>query len=420
MDEIQKRPFARPLFWWITGILLQTCFPLQLWSVWFMLPAAALLVVILIITKQGASLSYDARWVWGAIIACVLVFLAIQTTSFTEQRLSNPSEPGWLLEHARVAQAYLVEKLDLLDLPDSGKAILATLTLNYREHMSWEIRVQFSSIGVAHLLSVSGFHVAIVCNFLSTLFSWFPKQKFFHWLKYVLIVSLLWTFAYVAGLSIPTVRAALMISIYLTGGVLGRRHDRYNTLAAAAFCMLVYNPYYLFEIGFQLSFTAVFFILYLQPRLSRRIEVRNPLLAKPWDLMNVSLAAQIGTAFLCCYYFRTCSTVFLFTNLFLSLLAIVLIPAVLMLMLLPAWMPGYEILQWIVETLTNHLMWFVARFSQVPGAAMSIPFDFVTMLSSYGILGFWLCYCRSKRVWMLLSALSLLLFVLCWQVRMQG
>ncbi|MDR3269634.1 MAG: ComEC/Rec2 family competence protein [Tannerella sp.] len=419
LKEIQKRPFARPLFWWITGILLQVCFPLQQSSVWFMLSVATIVLFAMMIAKGGASLSYDARWVWGAIIACVLLFLAIQSTAYTEQRLLNPSAPGWLQEKAKIAQIYLVERLDRLNLTDSGKAILATLTLNHRQEMSWEIRNQFSTVGVAHLLSVSGFHVAVVCNFLSILFSVFPKQMFFRWSRYLLMISLLWTFAYVAGLSIPTVRAALMLSIYLTGQILGRRQDRYNTLAAAAFCMLLYNPFYLFEVGFQLSFIAVFFILYLQPRFSRLIEVRNPLLATPWNILTVTVAAQIGTVFLCGYYFRSCSTVFLFTNIFLSLLATVLIPATLLWMFLPAWIPGYGILQWLVETLTNHLMWFVARFSQVPGAALSLHFDFVTMLSAYGILGLWLCYCRSKRTWMLFSALSLTLFVLCWQIGMR-
>jgi competence protein ComEC len=412
MKEIQKRPFARLLFWWITGILLQVCFPFQQVSAGLLLPVAVVLILSLFFAKRNVSLSYDMRWVWGALIACVVLFLAIQDTAYTEQWLQYPSAPSWLQEHARIIQVYLVEKLDRLNLPDSGKSVLATLTLNYRQEVSWVIRNQFSTIGVVHLLSVSGFHVGVVCGFLSVLFSVFPRRTFFRWSRYLLRVLLLWAFAYVAGLSIPTVRAALTLTIYLTGGILQRRQDRYNTLVAAAFCMLLYNPFYLFEIGFQLSFIAVFFILYLQPRFSRLIEVRNPLLATPWNILTVTVAAQIGTVFLCSYYFRSCSTVFLFTNVYLSLLATVLIPLALLWMLLPAWIPGCGILQWIVEALTNNLMWFVGRFSQVPGAALSVRFDFVTMLCAYGILGLWLCYCRSKRMWMLFTALIVLLFAL--------
>lgn len=65
-------------------------------------------------------------------------------------------------------------------------------------------------------------------------------------------------FVFITGLAPSAVRAALMLSLYLTGRALRRVTDGYNTLAAAAFCMLAYNPYYLFDVGFQLSYLAVF------------------------------------------------------------------------------------------------------------------------------------------------------------------
>lgn len=102
-----------------------------------------------------------------------------------------------------------------------------------------------------------------------------------------------------------------MLSLYLTGRALRRVTDGYNTLAAAAFCMLAYNPYYLFDVGFQLSYLAVFFILFLVPRFKEWIVVRNPLLAMPWEWITVSIAAQIGTALLCFYYFGQFSDSFL-------------------------------------------------------------------------------------------------------------
>jgi competence protein ComEC len=415
MEELLKRPFVRLLLWWITGIVLQVCFPLERLSAALLLPVAAALVLSLF-SRQRGRLSYDARWVWGALMMCLVLFLSIQMTALTEKRLSTPSESGWLQHRAREVQLYMVEKLEPLQLSDDGKAVLATITVNYRLAMTRELRKQFSTVGMSHLLSISGFHVAIVGSFLTLLFSFLPRRKLFLRAKYVVLMASIWTYAYVSGLSAPAVRASLMFTVYLTGTVLQRRPDRYNTLAGAAFCMLWYHPFYLFDIGFQLSYLGTWAILYLQPRLARLIEVRNPLLACPWDALTVSLAAQIGTIPLCAYYFGQTSTVCLLTNVYLSFLSIGLIPLALLWMLLPTGLPGSGLLQWVIETLTGSLMWIVDRFSRVPGATVAMEFDFVTLLCTYGILVLGLCYCRTKSFRMLSTLLGLLLFALGWQL----
>ncbi|MDR2764979.1 MAG: ComEC/Rec2 family competence protein [Tannerella sp.] len=415
MEELLKRPFTRLLFWWITGIVLQVCFPLERLSVGVLFPVGVALVLPLFFRRQ-AALSYDARWVWGALIACLLVFLSIQMTVLTEKRLSTPSEPGWLQLKAQAVQFSMVEKLDPLSLSDDEKAILATITVNYRLAMTRELRSQFSTIGMSHLLSISGFHVAIVGRFLMFIFSFFPRRKVFRWLKYVLLMAAIWAYAYISGLSAPAVRASLMFTVYQTGILLQRSPDKYNTLAGTAFCMLWYNPFYLFDIGFQLSYLGTWSIMYLQPRFARLIEVRNPLLAYPWDILTVSLAAQIGTIPLCAYYFGKTSTVCLLTNVYLTFLSIGLIPLTLLWMLLPAGLPGSGVVQWVIEMLTRSLMWIVDRFSAIPGATVSMDYDFVTLLCSYGILVFGLCYFRMKSFPMLLSTLGLLLFILGWQL----
>ena len=416
LEEMQKRPFVRLLFWWIAGILLQICFPLEQLS-WFLLVFVAVIVIIsLCLAKIQSAISYQNRWVWGVLISCLFIFFAIQSTYIAEKRMSIPPSSGWILEKAKSMQVTMVSNLDELQVSDDEKAVLATLTVNYRKALSRETRSRFSATGVAHILSVSGFHVGIVCAFLSLLFSALPKRSFFHWLKYILTIVLVWAYAFIAGLSNPAVRAALMISIYLIGQMLQLRPERYNTLAAAAFCMLAYDPFSLFDIGFQLSFTAVFFILYLQPRFYRLIELRNPIFKSLWGILTVTVAAQIGTVFLSCFYFGQSSSIFLFTNLFLSLLATLLVPLTLIWMILPTGIPGIGIIQWVIEVLSKSMMEVVNRFSQIPGSTFTLRFDLITLLCAYGILGLLLCYFRSKRTWMLLSALTFILFLLCRQL----
>ena len=289
--------------------------------------------------------------------------------------------------------------------------MLATITLGYRKDMSRDVRKRFSVTGVAHLLAVSGFHVAVVCGFLSFLFSFLPKSGFCRWGRYLSTLCLLWCFVVVTGLAPSAVRDGLMLTLYLTGQVLRRRTDGYNTLAAAAFCMLVFNPLYLFDVGFQLSYLAVLAILFLQPRLQNLIVVRNPLVAIPWGWITVTLAAQAGTTLLCLYYFRQFSLVFLCTNLPLTFLSTFLIPAGLVWLLLPPGIPGYGLLQLFVERLTHTLFWIVDAFSRVTQVTFQDRIDvWFTVLGYSSILSF-LLYVKTRRPGFLLAGLLLLLFI---------
>jgi competence protein ComEC len=337
--------------------------------------------------------------------------------SLVEQQEGRTSEPGLLLTKAVAFQEHMVERLDLLNISDEEKSVLATITVNYRRNMPKEVSRQFSMVGLSHLLSVSGFHVGIISIFISLMLSFMPERVvFFRCLKYTLTILFIWIFTYTTGLATAAVRAAVMISIYLAGRMSGRRQDKYNTLAGAAFCMLVYNPLYLFDIGFQLSYTAVFFILYLQPRLSGLLEVKNPLLASPWNTLTVTVSAQTGTIFLCFYYFGQSSMVFLFTNLSLSLLSTILIPTALLCMLIPSSTPGIGLLYSALEIMTDSMMWVVERFSSIPGATVSVRFDFFTLVFSYICLAMIMLYFRTRKYWMLFAFLSTLLVILYWHL----
>jgi competence protein ComEC len=419
IQEILKRPFVRPLIFWITGTLLQVCFPLQTVSIILFAGVVVFMIISAIVSKRNKDLSftYRSRWVWGVIFAVLLVFFSIQRMSFAEQQAGRVPEPGFLLTKAIEQQERMVNKLDSLRISDEEKAVLATLTVNYRRNMPRDVSRQFSVVGLSHLLSVSGFHVAIISMFIGMMFSFMPVRiVFFRYLRYMLTILFIWIFTFTTGLATAAVRAAVMISIYLAGKMSNRRSDSYNTLAGAAFCMLVYNPLYLFDIGFQLSYTAVFFILYLEPRLSRLLEVKNPLLASPWDTLTITISAQTGTIFLCFYYFGESSMVFLFTNLFLSLLSTILIPVTMLWMNIPPWMPEGELIRWAVETMTKSMMWVVERFASIPGATTSVRFDFFTLILSYLCLALIMSYFRERKYGLLFASFLTLFIILCWHL----
>lgn len=410
--ELRKRPFTRPLFIWITGILLQAVFDCRLFSLFLvLLPLSIILFSYLTADKRNQDYNYESRWVWGAVFLLLLLSLSIQRTAYWEQKGERPAFIS-ISELAGRGQEYLLQPFEQLHLSNEEKSVLATITLGYRQGMDKNLRRNFSVTGVAHLLAVSGFHVAIVCGFLSLMFSFFPNNGFYRWLRYLLTLGLLWCFVLLTGFAASAIRAGLMLTLYLTGRVLSRRTDSYNTLAASAFCMLAFDPFYLFDIGFQLSYLAVLSILYLQPRLQQLIEVKNPLVSAPWSWLTITLSAQAGTTLLCLYYFRQFSLVFLFTNLPLTFLATFLIPAGLLWILLPAGCPGYEWLQRLVETMTHALLQIVDVFSRVPGATYSLRLDLLTTILGYGVILFFLLFVQTRRPRLLIVSLVLLLFIM--------
>lgn len=412
IKKLRQRPFCRPLFIWITGILLQSTFSCFIPGLLILLfPLGVIGCACLCSFGQKATCLYGARWVWGAAFTCLLLFLSIQKTAFSQVKSDEVPAVSTLQQLAKDEQERLLKPFENLRLSEREKSVLATITVGHRESMDKEVRSRFSVTGVAHILSVSGFHVAVVCGFLSFFFSFLPRGLFYRGVRYVPTVGLLWMFIYISGLETPAVRAGIMLTLYLTGRLLKRATDGYNTLAASAFCMLVYEPLYLFDIGFQLSYLAVLSILYIQPRLKRLINIRNPVLAEAYGWVTLTVAAQAGTAFLCLYYFGQFSLVFLFTNLPLALLSTLLIPAGLLWMLLPDDCFGYSGIQAVVEWLTRGMLGIVDAFSRVPYAVATCRFGFVALVVGYGFLLFLLLFWNNRRPKYLLTALAFLLIL---------
>lgn len=455
LDEIRKRPFIRPLFLWITGILLYRCCPSWRAEISFGLPLILLAAFLLFARpaffrgraerKNGI---YEQRWVWGVLFASLTLSLsmlvtAIRTEGFSEKRpviipasihtIAAPAtaytvptsgkeafpSPGPLptvllpvVGKASRLQATLVERIDRLRLSNEEKSVLATLTLGYRQAMNRDTRHRFSVAGVSHILAVSGFHVAVVAGFVTFLLAGLPRRGLAKGIRWLLTLAIVWGYVWLTGAAASAVRAGVMLTLFLTGRLVSRPTDRYNTWAAAAFCMLAYNPLYLFDIGFQLSYAAVFSILYFQPRLQRIIEVRNPLLAYPWEGLTLTVAAQAGTLLPCLYYFGRFPLVFLFTNLPVTLLATLLIPLGLLWIGLPAGCPGYDLLQRGVEGLTRWLVGVVDGFGGIPGAAYPLSLGGFALFCAYAALFFGAIYGRQRRAWQLFTALGFVLIML--------
>lgn len=166
-----------------------------------------------------------------------------------------------------------------------------------------------------------------------------PHLEAFRFLKLpslALIIILLWGFAFLTGLSPSVVRSVCMFSILTLSHLQPEKSISANTLAATAFFMLIIHPMWLFDVGFQLSFAAVTSILMFYSKLNHLYHSRYWFIRKIWNLMSVSIAAQIGTAPLVIFYFARFSTHFLLTNLWvIPMVSFILYAAIILLLLTP-------------------------------------------------------------------------------------
>ncbi len=204
--------------------------------------------------------------------------------------------------------------------------ILSALTLGYKRSLDPETKRIFSSVGAMHVLAVSGLHVGIVLWIITLVFGFMRKKRFGKLIFVVIATGLLWAFAFITGLSPSVMRATTMFSIFIIGENISQKPNSYNSLAASAFFLLLINPNNLFDIGFQLSYSAVFGIIFLQPRFFKLLRVKNKIGRFFWTLVTVSMAAQITTFPITTFYFNQFPTYFIITNIIIIPAAMVLIP----------------------------------------------------------------------------------------------
>lgn len=209
----------------------------------------------------------------------------------------------------------IIQNLEKSDFNKIELNVINALILGQRQDISSDILLDYQYAGAIHILAVSGLHVGYILLFLNFLLAKVPKTRTGTIIRVVIIIVGLWSFAVIAGLSPSVVRSVTMFSFVAIGMHLKRKTNSFHTLIVSMLLILVFQPSFLFDVGFQLSYLAVFFILWLQPILSNFWLPKNYILKKGWAILTVSFAAQIGTLPICLYYFHQFPGLFFITNL---------------------------------------------------------------------------------------------------------
>jgi competence protein ComEC len=193
--------------------------------------------------------------------------------------------------------------------------VVNALILGQQQNISKEILKDYQYAGAIHILSVSGLHVGFILLFITFLLKPLPKNKTGNTIRLFTIIISLWGFAILAGLSPSVVRSVTMFTFVAVGMYLKRNTNIFHTLLVSIFLILFFQPSFLFDVGFQLSYLSLFFILWLQPLISNLWLPKNKIATYFWDILTVSFAAQIGAFPLSIYYFHQFPGLFFITNL---------------------------------------------------------------------------------------------------------
>ena len=194
-------------------------------------------------------------------------------------------------------------------------AVINALLLGQRQDISKALITDYQRAGAIHILAVSGLHVGVILLILTFIFKPLERFTYGKFFKTIIIVLLLWMFAFVAGLSASVVRAVTMFTFVAIGMSFRRKNIVAFSFITSMFFLLLVKPMFLFDVGFQLSYLAVFGILWTQPKIYSIWKPKYKVLDFFWKLFTVSIAAQIGILPLSIYYFQQFPGLFLASNL---------------------------------------------------------------------------------------------------------
>ncbi|CAL2088672.1 Competence protein [Tenacibaculum sp. 190524A02b] len=195
-------------------------------------------------------------------------------------------------------------------------AIMSALFLGDKNDINKQLLEQYKNAGAIHLLAISGLHIGVLLLLFSLVLKPLLFFKYGRIYKGVLLVLMLWSFAFIAGLSASVVRAVTMFTFITIGESFKSRKVTEHVLISSMFFLLLIKPMFVFSVGFQLSYLAVFGIVWIQPKIYQVFSSRILVIDKLWKLITVSIAAQVAVLPLSLYYFHQFPSLFLLSSLF--------------------------------------------------------------------------------------------------------
>ncbi|RYG02717.1 MAG: ComEC family competence protein, partial [Chitinophagaceae bacterium] len=305
------------------------------------------------------------------------------------------------------------------NIPGTREAGLAqALLIGYKDNLDRDLIQSYSNTGVVHVVAISGLHLGLIYAILVLFTGRLARNRFGKWVQLSLILIGVWLFTLLAGASASVVRSAVMFTCIAIGNALSRRSSVYNSLAASAFLLLTYNPFWLWDTGFQLSYAAVLSIIVYQKTVTNLIYPSNKLLLILWKSCSVTISAQILTTPVTIFYFHQFPVFFLFTNLVaIPLSGIILLGEILL--CCTNWIPAVgHLIGKLIAYLIRLMNFCVELADSLPNASwqpLQIDrYQYLLLFVFIGLLSGWLMFrnraCLMPAVATLLMILSIRLY----------
>jgi len=286
-------------------------------------------------------------------------------------------------------------------------AVASTLILGYRSDLSPETLDAYTKTGTIHALSVSGMHVGIIYLVLNWILFFLNRTPPLLFLKALFIILIIWFYALITGFSPSVLRSAIMITVIILSKSFRKKTNSYNILGFSAFCILLYEPFFIFDIGFQLSYLSVFGLIWLQPKICKWFSFKSKWMNKFWSILALSLSAQLTTFPLSIYYFHQFPVYFLFSNLFIMIPAALMMYTGLVMLLFKCYFLAAPF-EWLIRFTNSGLRWI----SDLPFASISAIWinrtELLCLSTGLILLIFSLSYAKKRLLFTSLFFFSLL------------
>ena len=300
-----------------------------------------------------------------AILLCFL-FLGM----FLMQRQQTVMDNPQTISRIDRSKAYFMQQREKLlarfsenGIDGDAYAVVAAMSLGDKSALTRDLKDTYSVSGASHVLALSGLHLGIIYM----LFSLFLPRRRWPALSQLVIILFIWAFVFLVGMSVSVVRSAMMLTVYGLLSIGNRDKMSINALAFTAIVMLMWNPSWLFDVGFQMSFMAVLAILLFVPLFedvfSAEYLMEHRWIKRIWGLVTVSCSAQLGVAPLIAFYFGRFSTYFLLTN-------FIVIPAAMIILWLSIVVLVFPSLAYILLYIVELLNVALSRIAAIPGASI--------------------------------------------------
>lgn len=292
--------------------------------------------------------------------------------------------------------------------------IAEALLIGYTNDLDKDLVQAYSNTGVVHIIAISGMHLGLIYVMLVWIFARAPYIKNQKWLQVILILASLWIFSLLTGGSASVLRSAVMFTVITIGKNYFKQHSIFNSLASSAFIMLLINPFYLWDVGFQLSYLAVIGIIVFQKPIYNLLYVKNKKADYVWNMISVTLAAQILTFPVCIYYFHQFPLLFLITN-------VIAVPLSTIILFAEIFLVAFSWIPFVMEYAGKATAWMVWLMNKVILYINELPFAvwdripstvFTTWLLYAVVIGTGACLLSKNKKLFRFSLLALIGFLI--------